>query len=81
MNILKSVRPQKCGQDFCDKHKKGTSFNIEELFKCIEEYKSEFAFELANELEEKMAVKGVGDFKKFVIPKYIEDAFEFINGE
>lgn len=81
LNILKSVRPQKCGQDFCDKHKKGTSFNIEELFKCIEEYKSEFAFELANELEEKMAVKGVGDFKKFVIPKYIEDAFEFINGE
>ena len=75
--VLGKVRPNKCNDTFKEKCNKG--FDIDELFECVEEYKSEFAFELGEALEkafEKSSVK-----KAFVIPKYILDAFEFINGD
>lgn len=81
LDVLKVVRPNKCNQAFCNRHQKQSDFDVEELFDCVEEYKSEFAFELSDKLEEKMKSKVKGYAQSFIIPKYIEDAFAFINGE
>lgn len=81
LDILRSVRPNKCGDDFYNKHQTKVSFVVDELFECVEDYKSEFAFELSDTLEEKMKSKAKNVTKTFMIPKYIEDAFEFINGD
>lgn len=76
-NVLKRVRPNKCNDAFKEKCSK--AFDINELFGCVEEYKSEFAFELAEAME-KTLMKSPAK-KEFVIPQYILDAFKFIKGE
>lgn len=81
LDVLKSVRPNKCGEEFYNQHQTKESFVVDELFKCVEDYKSEFAFELSDKLEEKMKSKAKNVTQTFLIPKYIEDAFEFINGD
>ena len=43
------------------------------MFGCIEDYKSDFAFEVSE-------MKKNSKTQKFQIPKYIEDAFRFIEG-
>lgn len=76
-DVLGKVRPNKCNDVFKEKCNKG--FDIDELFECVEEYKSEFAFELGEALEK--VFKKPSAKKTFVIPKYILDAFKFINGD
>lgn len=76
-DILGKVRPNKCNDAFKEKCNNG--FDIDELFECVEEYKSEFAFELAEEMEKTLKKSSVK--KAIVIPKYILDAFKFISGE
>ena len=71
--ILGVVRPNKCNNTFQDQQMK--KFDINELFECVEKYKSEFAFELSETLEKKLATKK----DMFDVPQYIIDAFEFIN--
>lgn len=71
--ILRVVRPNKFNDEFKDQQMK--KFDIDELFECIKEYKSEFAFELFEALEKKFIVKK----DIFDVPQYIIDAFEFIN--
>ena len=75
--VLGKVRPNKCNDVFKEKCNK--EFDIDELFECVEEYKSEFAFELGDALE-RILMKSSAK-KTFVIPKYILDAFKFINGD
>lgn len=77
-DVLEKVRPNKCNDVFKEKCKKAFS-NIEELFECVEEYKSEFAFELGEAMER--TLKKPSAKKPFAIPKYILDAFEFIEGD
>jgi predicted ATP-dependent endonuclease of OLD family len=68
-NTIKNTRPKKF------KEIEG-SFNsklkVDEIFDVLEDYKSEFAFNLLSELEKP------GDF---TIPKYIIDAFDFVCGD
>ena len=71
--ILKVIRPNKCNDAF--KNRQIKKFDIDELFECIENYKSEFAFELSEALEKQLVAKK----DVFDVPQYIIDAFEFIN--
>ena len=71
--ILGIVRPNKCNDVF--KKQQIEKFDIDELFECVEEYKSEFAFELSEALEKKLTAK----HDIFDVPQYIIDAFEFID--
>lgn len=71
--ILKVIRPNKCNDAFKEQQIK--KFDIDELFECIENYKSEFAFELSEALEKQLVAKK----DVFDVPQYIIDAFEFIN--
>ena len=75
LDVLKLVRPTKCDDAFKTKMNSAANFKVEDLFKCIEHYKSEFAFELVNSLNSKMDKQA----RNFVIPQYILDAFDFIN--
>lgn len=90
LRVLKNVRPNKCGDDFSKAQK--DNYQTDVLFNCVEDYKSEFAFELSDYLsnqmamiEDKMKMKKAVDRlkmkKKFVIPEYILEAFNFINEE
>lgn len=79
LGVLKSVRPKKCDENFYEQHQNQTSFVVDELFECVEDYKSEFAFELSDKLEEKMKSKAKNVAQTFEIPEYIRNAFEFIN--
>lgn len=76
VNIVKKIRPVKCDEDFCKKQE--IKLDIESMFGCIEDYKSDFAFELSDALN--MEMKKNSKTQKFQIPKYIEDAFRFIEG-
>ena len=71
--ILGVIRPNKCNDVF--KKRQIEKFDIDELFECIEEYKSEFAFELSEVLEKKLTAKR----DIFDVPQYIIGAFEFID--
>lgn len=71
--ILGIVRPNKCNDAF--KIRQIEKFDIDELFECVEEYKSEFAFELSEALEKRLNAK----HDIFDVPQYIIDAFEFID--
>lgn len=71
--ILRVIRPNKCNDAFKEQQIK--KFDIDELFECIENYKSEFAFELSEALEKQLVAKK----DVFDVPQYIIDAFEFIN--
>lgn len=71
LSILSEVRPRKCNDKFREEQE--SVFDIKQLFECIEEYKSEFAFELAEKLG------GENKKEKFSIPSYIKNTFEFIN--
>ena len=70
--VLGKIRPNKCNDTFREQQDK--KFDVEALFECIEEFKSEFAFELSEALEKHFLT----DKKMFSIPNYIIDAFEFI---
>lgn len=76
-DVLGKVRPNKCNEIFKEKCRK--AFDIEELFECIEEYKSEFAFELGDALESTLKKSPVK--KNFAVPGYILNSFKFINGD
>lgn len=76
INILKVIRPKKCDDDFCEELR--NNFDVEKLFECIEDYKSEFAFELSDALMQDMEKKTKAS--EFLIPQYIEKAFGFIEG-
>lgn len=75
VDVLRAIRPIKCDADWCTTQKK--RLDTREAFACMEEFKSDFAFELADRLIEKMNNK-----KKtmFSIPGYIEEAFKFVEG-
>ena len=81
LDILRTIRPTKCNETFCTQHQASKDFDVDELFDCVETYKSEFAFELSGRLEENMRSRTKAIHSEFMIPKYIEDAFKFINGE
>jgi putative ATP-dependent endonuclease of the OLD family len=69
LKALNSTRP-KLGPEYSEKvSNKG--IGSEEFFSMIEEYKSEFAFNLGDELKK----IGKSDFK---VPTYIKEVFEFI---
>jgi len=68
---LAQTRPEK-GKEFIKKYEK-TDFSTDDFFKLIEEYKSEFAFNLAEELNRKDVA--------FNIPSYIKDGFNFLMNE
>lgn len=72
-DILGVVRPNKCNDIF--KKRQIQKFNIDELFECVKEYKSEFAFELSEALEKNITTRR----DIFNVPQYVIDAFEFIN--
>lgn len=76
VNIVKSIRPVKCNECFCKEQI--NKLDVESMFKCVEDYKSEFAFELSDALikELKKNIKT----RRFEIPKYISNAFDFIEG-
>lgn len=76
-DVLGKVRPNKCNEIFKEKCRK--AFDIEELFECIEEYKSEFAFELGDALESTLKKSPVK--KNFAVPEYILNSFKFMNGD
>lgn len=76
-DVLGEVRPNKCNDAFREKCYK--AFDIDELFECVEKYKSEFAFELGEAMER--TLKKSPRNKPFIIPKYILDAFKFIMGD
>lgn len=69
IRAVTSTRPIK-GKEY-DKKRKNKSIEVEEFFNMIDEYKSEFAFNLGDELTK----AGKDDFE---IPNYIKEAFEFI---
>jgi len=75
VDVLHAIRPQKCNDVWCTTQKK--KLDIQEAFACMEEYKSDFAFELADRLAEKMNNKTK---TMFSIPGYIEEAFKFVEG-
>lgn len=81
LEVLMSVRPNKCNETFCAQHQTPDTFDSEELFKSIEEYKSEFAFDLSDMLENQMSSNDKKRAQTFEVPKYIEEAFSFINGD
>jgi predicted ATP-dependent endonuclease of OLD family len=76
VDIVNKLRPKKCNEDFCKEQK--SKLDIEEMFNCVEEYKADFAFELSEALV--LEMKKQGKANKFQIPKYIEEAFNFIEG-
>lgn len=65
---LLQTRPIK-GKEFIDNTGQ-SEFQVEDFFKLIEEYKSEFAFNLSAELK--------GNRINFSIPNYIKDGFDFL---
>jgi predicted ATP-dependent endonuclease of OLD family len=75
VEVLCAIRPIKCDAEWCTDQKK--KLDTQEAFTCMEEYKSDFAFELADRLTEKMNNKTK---TMFSIPAYIEEAFKFIEG-
>jgi predicted ATP-dependent endonuclease of OLD family len=66
-NALKSTRPNKFASEGEALFK--TKPDVNEIYAWIEEYKSEFSFDLLSELDKS---------NTFKIPKYIKDAFDFI---
>lgn len=76
LEVLAQVRPNKCNDTFAIEQE-NKKLNIEELFDCVKDYKSEFAFELSDSLTKTLAKAT----KPFEVPEYIIDAFKFINGE
>lgn len=68
---LVQTRPQK-GKEFVEKYK-NSDFSIDEFFRLIETYKSEFAFNLAEELK--------GNNVVFNLPTYIKNGFNFLMKE
>ena len=71
LDILQEVRPNKCNKEFYESQL--SEFDVNKIFDCIEDYKAEFAFELANKLT---AAKS--STSKIKVPQYIQDAFKFI---
>lgn len=76
VNIVKNIRPKKCDDHFCEEQIK--KIDVESMFECIEDYKSEFAFELSDALIKEL--KKDKKVRRFEIPKYISNAFDFIEG-
>lgn len=76
VNIVKNIRPKKCDDQFCEEQIK--KLDVESMFECIEDYKSEFAFELSDALIKEL--KKDTKVRRFEIPKYISNAFDFIEG-
>ncbi len=70
LRALLSTRPVK-GKEYADNLKKA-KIKPDDFFALIEDHKSEFAFNVAEELAK--------DSADFVIPEYISTGFEFING-
>ena len=70
-NAISNTRPKKSKTDEV-KLKFTKKLVVEEMFELIDEYKSEFAFDLLNELEKSSS---------FIIPDYIKDAFDFVGGD
>ncbi|MGI6501634.1 MAG: ATP-dependent nuclease [Anaerostipes sp.] len=73
--VMSKVRIKKCGDEFQKEQNK--KFDIDLLFECVEDYKSEFAFQLSDALIE--AMSKTDKREQFSIPQYIDDAFSFIN--
>lgn len=75
LNALKLTRPiigKKYAEKFEDEDN-DKDIDTDSFFELIEDYKSEFAFNLCDELEKEKA-------KSFNIPDYIKNAFMFIEG-
>jgi predicted ATP-dependent endonuclease of OLD family len=77
VDVVKAIRPQKCDASFCEEQKK--ALDVEKMFECIVDYKSDFAFELSDSLLKEM--KNKTRQNKFQVPKYINEAFKFIEGD
>lgn len=71
LDTLISTRPKK-GEDY-KKSLGEKPIEANEFFSMIEDYKAEFAFNLTETLSKQM--------EGFSIPKYIEDAFDFVEGQ
>lgn len=76
VDIIKKIRPKKCNESFCDKQIE--KLDVEVMFECIEDFKSDFAFDLSDALINEM--KENTKVRKFVIPNYISNALDFIEG-
>ena len=68
LSKLRSTKPQN-GKKF-EKELGDSDIDVDSFFKEIDDYKSEFAFNLKKRLEK----EGEG----FTIPKYITDGFDFL---
>jgi len=69
LNALKDTKPQR-GRVY-EKEIGDNDIDIESFFSEIDNYKSEFAFNLASELKEE------ANRKRFTIPTYIQNGFDF----
>lgn len=69
LNALKGTKPQR-GQEY-EKEIGDNDIDTESFFSEIENYKSEFAFNLASQLKEEANRKGV------TVPTYIQNGFDF----
>lgn len=70
LSALNKTKPQR-GPEF-KKEIGGNDLGVESFFSEIENYKSEFAFNLASQLKDKK------NLEEFEIPKYIEKGFQFM---
>jgi len=70
LSALNKTKPQR-GPEF-EKEIGENDLGVESFFSEIENYKSEFAFNLASQLKDKK------NLEEFEIPKYIEKGFQFM---
>jgi predicted ATP-dependent endonuclease of OLD family len=71
LNALKDTKPKR-GAKY-EKEIGENDIDTESFFSEIENYKSEFAFNLVSQLKEKSNMKG------FTVPSYIQNGFKFLN--
>jgi predicted ATP-dependent endonuclease of OLD family len=70
LNVLKETKPKR-GVEYADELGE-SDIDTESFFSEIENYKSEFAFNLASHLKEKP------NMEVFTVPQYIQDGFDFL---
>ena len=70
LNVLKETKPKR-GVEYADELGE-SDIDTESFFLEIENYKSEFAFNLASHLKEKP------NMEVFTVPQYIQDGFDFL---
>ena len=71
LNVLKDTKPKR-GVEYAEELGE-SDIDTESFFSEIENYKSEFAFNLASQLKKKQNMEG------FTVPQHIQNGFDFLN--